>query len=127
MDFRHSLQKEERVPTYRANSLVFLLNMPDGNSFNWLLLITLPRSGVNYDIFNNYIKLKGVSVNAVFLCMLSYDIYLAQCEMDLRNYLQKEERVSTYRKDSLLLLLNIPDGNSFNCLLLIFLSRSDRG
>ena len=63
-------QKEEKVPTYRASSLVLLLNMPDGNSFNGLLLITLPRSGVHYVIVNYYIKLKGVSGNAVFPCML---------------------------------------------------------
>ena len=117
-------QKEEKVPTYRASSLVLLLNMPDGNSFNGLLLITLPRSGVYYVIVNYYIKLKGVSGNAVFPCMLWYDISYDQCEIDLTNYLQKEERVLTYRKESLVLLLNIPDGNSFIWLLLISLPRS---
>ena len=59
--------------------------MLDGNSFNWLLPILLPRidRGWYYDIFNNYVELKGVSSNAVFPCMLCYDIYLALCEMDL--------------------------------------------
>ena len=80
-----------------------------------------------YDVFNNYVELKGVSGNAVFPCMLRYDIYLALCEMDLRNSLQKEERVLTYRAESLVLLLNMPDGNSFNWLLLISLPRIDRG
>ena len=80
-----------------------------------------------YDVFNNYVELKGVSGNAVFPCMLWYDIYLALCEMDLRHSLQKEERVLTYRVDSLVLLLNMPDGNSFNWLLLISLPRIDRG
>ena len=53
--------------------------------------------------------------------------YLAQCEMDLRHSLQKEERALTYRMDSLVLLLNMPDGNSFNRLLFISLPKSDRG
>ena len=58
MDLRHSLQKEERILTYRMDSLVLLLNMPDGNSFNRLLFISLPKveGGVHYDLFDNNVK-----------------------------------------------------------------------
>ena len=41
--FRHFLQKEGWVLTYRKDSLVLLLNMPDGNSFNRFFFISLPR------------------------------------------------------------------------------------
>ena len=52
---------------------------------------------------------------------------LSQCAIDFRHLLQKEGWVLTYKKDSLVLLLNMPDGNSFNRLLLISLPRIDRG
>ena len=41
---RRLYKKEERVFPYRMDDLVLPLNMPDGTSFNGLLLISLPRS-----------------------------------------------------------------------------------
>ena len=42
-DFMLSLLKKGRLQTYKLNSWLLLLKMPDGNFFNWLLFSHLPR------------------------------------------------------------------------------------
>ena len=63
-------KKEERVFPYRMDGFVLPLNMSPSTGCCSFPFREVIEGGSHYDLFDNNVKLKGLSGNAVFSCML---------------------------------------------------------